>query len=94
MHSRTRAWLVRKLQPSTIQKLSSNSRNKSLVFCYLYMLASRHQGSAADGGQLPRGHRREQAMILIGLIIITAVLTALVVPRIRRKLGASAGQKR
>ena len=58
------------------------------------MMANRHQGSATYRGQLPRGHRREQAMILIGLIIITAVLTALVVPRIRRKLGAAAGQKR
>lgn len=33
-------------------------------------------------------------MILIGLIIITALLTALAVPRIRRKLGTAAGQKR
>jgi hypothetical protein len=33
-------------------------------------------------------------MVLIGLIIITAVLTAIVVPRIRRKLPAPAASRR
>jgi hypothetical protein len=34
---------------------------------------------------MPRGHRREPPMFLIGLVI-AAVLMVLAVPRIRRKL--------
>lgn len=33
-------------------------------------------------------------MVLIGLIVITAVLTAVMVPRIRRKLPAHAASRR
>jgi hypothetical protein len=42
-------------------------------------------GSAADRGQVPRRHRKERAMILIGLIIIIAAVMIVVLPRIRRK---------
>jgi hypothetical protein len=35
---------------------------------------------------VPRDHRREQAMILIGLVVIIAVLMILAVPRLLRKL--------
>jgi hypothetical protein len=48
-------------------------------------MTGRHQGSAADGGQLPRGRWKEQAMILIGLIVIAAaVLVMLTLRRNRR----------
>jgi len=37
-----------------------------------------------NGDQVPRGHRREPPMVLIGLVIAALVVRA--VPRIRRKL--------
>ena len=45
----------------------------------------RHQGSAADGGQLPRGRWKERAMFFIVLLVIVAVVMIVAVPRIRRK---------
>jgi hypothetical protein len=47
---------------------------------------NRQQGTGADGVQLPWGRRREQAMIVIDLVVLTAVLMALAVPHIWRKL--------
>jgi hypothetical protein len=45
----------------------------------------RNQGSAADGGQLPRGRWKERAMFLIVLVVIIAVVMIVAVPRLRRR---------
>jgi hypothetical protein len=44
-----------------------------------------HRESAADVGQLSEVTRREQAIVLIGLIIIAVVLMALGVSGIQRR---------
>jgi hypothetical protein len=43
------------------------------------------RGSAADGGQLPRGRWKERAMFLIILVVIVAVVMIVALPRILRK---------
>jgi hypothetical protein len=48
-------------------------------------VGGRHQGPAADGGQLPRGRWKERAMFLIVLVVIVAVIMIVAVPRMRRK---------
>lgn len=45
----------------------------------------RHQGSAADGGQLPRGRWEERAMFFFVLGVIVAVVVIVALPRMRRK---------
>jgi hypothetical protein len=54
-----------------------NSRNILLVYYCLCAVRNTHRESAADVGQLSEVTRREQAIVLIGLIIIAVVLMAL-----------------
>jgi len=95
-HSRTRVASGGQQYPGVVvqdtsvvqrEMLLTEARNRLLVFYCLYRLMGRHRGADAVGGQLPRGHRREQAMILIGLVIIIGVLMVLAVPRIRGMLS-------
>ncbi|HEY6786512.1 MAG TPA: hypothetical protein VI365_04295 [Trebonia sp.] len=48
-------------------------------------MGSRHQGSAAARRPAPRGHPREPAMFLIGLIIVVLILATLLLRRRGRR---------
>ena len=60
------------------------SRKNLLVLYCRYKLCSETAGPLPTAaGRI--GHRREQAMILIGLIIVIAVLATLTIQRMRRR---------
>lgn len=68
-------------------KPPAKTRKILLVSIYLCKFERQASGGAdANGGQLPPGHRREQAMVLTRLAIIVAVLMALAVPCARGTL--------
>jgi hypothetical protein len=76
------------------RKLPPETRKTLLGSGYLCNLEAGVRGQTLTGGQLPRGHRREQAMILPGSAIIVAVLVALAVPCVRGTLMVRDARRR
>jgi hypothetical protein len=61
------------------------SRNLLLVSNCEYRLTADTRDQPPTAAKVPRGHRREPPMVLIGPVVIVAALMVIAVPRIIRR---------